>query len=657
MYPDLFADDTSRLAILDNVLTSTAKIKRVVNGEFTFTFDAKEAFLKSEYLVPRNYAVVDDQTFDIKYLEQVHEGSVVYTINAEHAIYRLADGETNQYENGYTYLGTPTEILTDVLAGTDFSVGTIAFTEVITLSITEAVSKKQVVKYLANYLGGELDYRDLGFTVDILDTIGLDNNYVARFGKNLKGLTKIIDDRGDETKTYYKANLLMLKNTNTFKESALGSLEKVGVGDTIRIIDTVTGTDILNRVVSIEYNPFLEVNTSVEIANKIELFTDVITDITTNVVYKEVKYNNVSISNEYGFRSELASKLARSTFSGGGISLDVGDGLGGYTPAVYFDTVEGKYVIDGLLTADTIQAVAAEIDVVVSNEIIVNNLYASFGRIADLTVSALDTSFQKVLKRKAEDTSDISYLKIYEDQMEVWICTTDGSTSVPYKNNDNEDLFWTDSGMTEMTTEDTGIPIYVYEYEEVMKWEQGAELIDGVYVPYRIEGAGDGVTTMSGKTKIWKGVDGYYIEYYKRGTGDPVTLKIGDNGIYLDGVALFNQDELPADAIDGAIWFDSDDRSVEDAQIFSVDGVVDVLGGRVIDVSGTITVDLYSLSTESDKSIHPYPVYELTILNTGSGTVTISAYSGETIEGLSTLSLPAGARKQLKGYGVDWKVM
>ena len=657
MYPNLYSEASSRLAILDNIVTNTAKIKRVVNGEFTFGFDATEAVLKSEYLVPGNYVIADNQTFDIKYLEQKHEGSLAYNISAEHAIYRLADGEDNTYSEGYTFLGTPTEILEDVFTDTDFSVGTVAFTEVITLSITESVTKKQVVKYLANYLGGEVDYRDLGFTIDILDTIGLDNNYVARFGKNLKGLTKVIDTRGDEAKTYYKANLLMLKNTNTFKEKNLGALEVVGVGDTVRIIDSVTGTDVLNRVISIEYNPFLEINTSVEIANKIELFTDVITDITTNVVYKDTMYNNVSISNQYGFRSELASKLARGTFSGGGISLDVGDGLGGYTPAVYFDPLEGKYVIDGLLTADTIQAVAAEIDVVVSNEIIVNNLYASFGRIADLTVSELDTSFQKILYRKADNTDDISYLRIYEDQMEVWVCTTDGTTSIPYTNNDGDDLYWTDAGMTEMTTNDTGLPILVYEYEEVLKWEQGAELIDGVYIPYRIEGAGDGVTSLSGKTKLWKGLDGYYIEYYKLGTGDPVTLKIGENGIDLNGTSVFKQPEIPTEASAGSIWFDDDDYSTQDVQTFLVDSTVDVSKGRIIDGSGTIAIDLYSLVDESAKSVHTSPVYELTILNTGVGTLTINAHSGETIEGSSTLTVSSGSRKRLIGYGTDWKVI
>ena len=58
---------------------------------------------------------------------------------------------------------------------------------------------------------------------------------------------------------------------------------------------------------------------------------------------------------------------------------------------IYFDLVSGKYIFDGTLSATTIQAVSAEIDVVVSETVIVNNLYAQMGRIADLTVNRLMT--------------------------------------------------------------------------------------------------------------------------------------------------------------------------------------------------------------------------------------------------------------------------
>ena len=658
MNPRLYNSSGVLVAVLDNIIKTSAKIKRVINGEFTFSYDAHESALKSEYFQPHNYVVIDSQTFDLKYVELLHEDGLTYTIEAEHALYRLQDGESNELD-GYTFLGTPTEILTDLLSGTDFSVGTIAYTEIITLSINETITRKEAITYLANYLGGELDFRDLGFTIDILDTIGLNNGFEARFGRNLVGLTKIINGRDDELDTYYKVDLYSLKNSTGYSADLLGGLELLGVGDTIKIIDDVTGLNVENRILSIQYNPVLEFATRLEIANKIELLTDAITDIETSVVYKDKEYNKVSISNEYGFRSELASKLARTTMGANSISMDKGDGEGNYTPVVYFDINEQTYIFDGLLSATAIEAVSANIDVVVSNTIITQNLYSSFGRIANLTVSELDTSFQKILNRKYELTTDVRYRKIYEDRIELWIATTDGSQQEPYMNTNDELLYWTDATQTEMTTvpSDTTEPIYVYIYDEVIKWEQGTEIVDGTYIPYQLEGAGDDVLPLSGKTKHWKGLDGYYIEYYKLSTGEPVTLKIGENGIELNGTSVFKQPEIPTEATEGAIWFDDDDRSTQDVQTFLADGVIDVSKGQIIDGSGTISIELYSLLDESNKSVHPSPVYELTILNTGAGMLTITAYSGETIEGSSTLTVSSGSRKRLIGYGTDWKVI
>lgn len=532
MNPKLYNSSGDLVAVLDNIIKTSATIKRVINGEFTFSYDALETELKSEYFQPYNYVVVDNQAFDLKYVELLHEDGLIYTIEAEHVLYRLQDGDDNQLDT-YTFLGTPTEILTDLITDTDFSIGTIAYSEIITLSINETITRKEAITYLANYIGGELDFRDNGFTIDILDTIGANNGFEARFGRNLKGLTKIVNGRDDTLDTYYKVDLYSLKNSTGYSAELLGGLELIGVGDTIKIIDEVIGLNVENRILSIQYNPVLEFTTRLEIANKIELLTDAITDIETNVVYKDKEYNKVSISNDYGFRAELATKLARTTMGANSISMDKGDGAGNYTPVVYFDIAEQTYIFDGLLSATALQAVSANIDVVVSNTTITQNLYASFGRIADLTVSELDTSFQKIINRKYELTTDVRYRKIFEDRTELWIATTDGSESEPYMNTNDELLYWTDETQTEMTTtpSDTTEPIYVYIYDEMLKWEQGTELVDGVYIPYQLEGAGDGVTALSGKTKHWKGVDGYYITYYKQITEEPVTLKIGENGI------------------------------------------------------------------------------------------------------------------------------
>ncbi len=347
MYPKLYNSSGQLQAVLDNIIKETASIKRVVNGEFTFTFEAYEKELKSEYFNTDNNLVIDNQTFDIKYIEQNHEIDVTYYIQCEHVNYRMEDGEENLYTS-YTYIGTPTQILTDILAGTEFSVGTVAFTDIITISVKSEITRKSLIYQLANLLGGEIDYTNQGFTINILATIGQNNGFQARFGKNLKGIKKIIDGRGG-LKTYYSINLIELKNSNEYIEKQLQDLEIVGEGDTIQIIDEVIGLNVQNRVISIEKNPIFAINTKLEIANTLELITDKINQIETNSVQQDKLYNNVAISKEYGFRASRSDKLARATLGGGTISLEKGDGNDGYTPAIYFDAATGKYKVIGVI--------------------------------------------------------------------------------------------------------------------------------------------------------------------------------------------------------------------------------------------------------------------------------------------------------------------
>lgn len=308
MFPQLYDNAGLKVAVLDNIIKDTATIKRVVNGEFTLTFEAYEKELKSEYFGFDNSIKVDAQTFDIKYIEQKHDIEVRYKIECEHCNYRLADGESNQYET-YAYTGTPTQILDNILSGTDFNVGLVDFTNVITISVNKKINKKALIYALAKILGAEVEYTNEGFTINLLDSIGTDNGFQVRFGKNLKGVTKIIDSRGG-LKTYYKVDLIELKNSNEYIEKKLQDLEVIGAGDTVRVIDEVIGLDIENRIFSIEYNPIFAINTKLEIANTIETITDTINQIDTTVVKQDELYNNVSISSEYGFRSVRSDNKA-----------------------------------------------------------------------------------------------------------------------------------------------------------------------------------------------------------------------------------------------------------------------------------------------------------------------------------------------------------
>jgi len=322
MYPELYSRQGIKLAVLNNIIEDTARIKRVVNGEFTFTFEALEAELKSNYLHDTNVVRVEGQTFDLSYLEYRHNKDVRYQVQCEHVNYRLLDGESNLYET-YTNTGTPTIILTDILSGTEFDVGIVEFTEPITISAGSEITKKALIYELAAILGGEIEYTNFGFTINILNTIGQNNGFEVRFGKNLLGITKFIDRRGDNLISY-TIDIVELKNTTEYIEKGLQGLEVIGVGDTVRIVDEIIGLDIENRIISIEYNPLKAINTYLEIANTIKDFSDRVKSIKTETVKTDRLYNNVSIGNEYGFRAVRSDDKAR-------IEMNATEGLSVFT--------------------------------------------------------------------------------------------------------------------------------------------------------------------------------------------------------------------------------------------------------------------------------------------------------------------------------------
>lgn len=560
MYPKLYNSNGQVLAVLDNIIKETASIKRVVNGEFTFAFEAYEKELKSEYFNPDNSIMVDDQMFDIKYIEQNHETDVKYSIQCEHVNYRMEDGEENLFSS-YTYIGTPTQILSNILAGTEFSVGIVEFTDTITITVNTEITRKSLIYELANTLGGEVDYTNLGFTINILASIGKNNGFQARFGKNLKGIQKIIDNRGG-LKTYYSVDIIMLKNSNEYMEKELRDLEIIDVGDTIQLIDPVIGLDLQNRILSREYNPIFEVNTKLEIANNIELITTKINQIETSTVHKNKIYNGVYISAEDGFVAERSDKKAKTFMNATeGISIysDLGDGLernfyvdlDGRIKARAID-IDADGTFGGTLTAEALEAIKANIDVVVSNTVITETLYADKGNIADLTVNKLDTSikvdnyklryhedFATNIEKQQQSVSDVNYIKAYEQHIEFRTGSVKyDEDGVPLTeqatDNKGRPLYWVNNTHTASTYEPNDLPVMIYQYDETIKLSISFRRFDETYEPYIVLGRGIGSTLDPdrGKAFIRKDTEGLVITY-KKADGTDVYLRLGEDGISL----------------------------------------------------------------------------------------------------------------------------
>lgn len=186
---------------------------------------------------------------------------------------------------------------------------------------------------------------------------------------------------------------------------------------------------------------------------------------------------------------------------------------------IYFDPVKGTYVFDGELSADVVNALSA---------LITPNLYAGKATISELTVDQLDTS-TKVQNYLNEDTSDVNYIKIYNQYIEFITASTDGSTAEQVTNRDGQPLYWMDDTHATAATEETDYPVMVYTYTEMVKMRFAFEFSDSAYNPKVQLGAGDGVLPDSAKGEIFKGASGIEINYNVSNTGDQVQLALTDD--------------------------------------------------------------------------------------------------------------------------------
>ena len=121
-YPKIYDSSGNFKAILSNIINDEANIFRRINADYMLYFSASSNELKSEYIVANAIVKASDQTFDIKDIDidSNNQGIDIYICECEHVSYRLIDGEDNEYGQ-YTFNGTPSEILTDILTGTDFT--------------------------------------------------------------------------------------------------------------------------------------------------------------------------------------------------------------------------------------------------------------------------------------------------------------------------------------------------------------------------------------------------------------------------------------------------------------------------------------------------------------------------------------------------------
>lgn len=132
---------------------------------------------------------------------------------------------------------------------------------------------------------------------------------------------------------------------------------------------------------------------------------------------------------------------------------------------------------------------------IINNSFYTNEMYATYGEVADLTVWRLRTDYMRARNYLRGSRADLNYIDIHEEQMDFITGSVIGGPVQLTR--DGMAFYWTDATKTRMTfLTTTAWPVMVYEYAEEVKLSIRFETITltdetTTYAPVFILGAGD----------------------------------------------------------------------------------------------------------------------------------------------------------------------
>ena len=193
------------------------------------------------------------------------------------------------------------------------------------------------------------------------------------------------------------------------------------------------------------------------------------------------------------------------------------------------DFIKAQEIATQKLIAEYIQS-----DFILTNTVITNNLYADLGYIARLTVDSLLTS--DVL----QDFDTMHYIDMQDNYITFIKGIKNNNPKIRYQNSDSEPLYYKyseDYGRDVITTEDTGRPVMVSQYDLYEKLKVYYETDASVDSPVIVMGTGNLNTHglfMEQQAVIRKDDTGLKATYIQDG-GNELSIELGENGVKING--------------------------------------------------------------------------------------------------------------------------
>lgn len=186
--------------------------------------------------------------------KSITNGLWLTSVTGEHISYTLNDDAYTL--TSFDITGTPSDVLSALLAGTRLSAGTVEFNDTVTLQINQECTRRAALMQLIALLGGEIEYD--GYAVNIRAHRGSQTPRELMESRNVTNVGVTVDARS---------------NTVSY-EIAFFKLVDIAVGDMAHIVFSPLGIDVNTRIISLEYNPFHPYNARVEIGSYIPSIND-----------------------------------------------------------------------------------------------------------------------------------------------------------------------------------------------------------------------------------------------------------------------------------------------------------------------------------------------------------------------------------------------
>lgn len=238
--------DGQVIRTISNVLTASVCDK--LDGTLTFDFTVLQE--NRTPVLPGMTVRYNAQYYDIVRVKRGFTvGLEVSAVSCEHVSYTLNSEKYNLVT--FVFEGTPRQGLTELLAGTPFSVGTVEPTAMVECAFTDSspLNRRSALMRFADACGGELEYN--GYAIHIRNHRGSSERVALMDGTNVTGLSATYDSR-KETQAY---------EIQLFKHTPLS------VGDEVRIVYRPLSIETDTRIVGMTYNPFNAHSVRVEVGD------------------------------------------------------------------------------------------------------------------------------------------------------------------------------------------------------------------------------------------------------------------------------------------------------------------------------------------------------------------------------------------------------